>query len=560
MSPQFSPPWRPFTALLALLLVLSTHAFVPHHPRTISTASTAVFSRPHHPALSSPYHRTHSSLSATPEEASEEEEEWHPIDMAFTTPQLLSAIWFMIAQGSSMAKGESMTVRFPKMEEKFSPSYLSRLMGHLDSCKDVCDFFGTKTVLVPYAPEGKITGFTVKSYRDPSKDENEEFDYDPFWDDGTEWDYEGIDEEIDGKDTTNQYPEIVNRIPDDDEVIIQTTKRWVDKMMSDMGICPFTQGPNLAGLPMGPVFYCVDRCTQMEDMYARYWKEVVRVEQNPEKDISTTLLIAPEFLIDNIELFESFSNTLTQPLTALGVEDLLQLVFFHPQWTFRDGGERSGMGAAANYARRSPWPMINILRTKQVRAAQRGIPTGLVYQQNEKTLNAVGTEKLETMLRLRDWSEISDIKVNRKDMEALRVARDFQETGSLKAEDTTFAYDSTPAANKVDRSQIEGGDLVNVLKQALEKRLGKGEDGTVTRLSGPETSATVMASDFLLEELTRLGQSNVKELSEAERMILEDFEQPDMRNDDEMDALFGGGISMTNDDDESTGVDPRTFY
>jgi hypothetical protein len=34
-------------------------------------------------------------------------------------------------------------------------------------------------------------------------------------------------------------------------------------------------------------------------------------------------------------------------------------------------------------------------------------------------------------------------------------------------------YDSTPAANKVDRAQIDGGNMVNVIKQALEIRLGK---------------------------------------------------------------------------------------
>ena len=146
-------------------------------------------------------------------------------------------------------------------------------------------------------------------------------------------------------------------------------------------VCPFTAGPEMAGLPMGKVYYTVERCTGMEEMYAQYWKEVVRVELKPERELSTTLLICPEFCIDNIELFESFTNTLTQPLAALGVEDLLQLVFFHPNWTFRDGGDRFGAGAAANYARRSPWPMINLLRTKQVRAAQKGIPTGLVYTQ-----------------------------------------------------------------------------------------------------------------------------------------------------------------------------------
>jgi hypothetical protein len=121
---------------------------------------------------------------------------------------------------------------------------------------------------------------------------------------------------------------------------------------------------------MGKVYYTVDRCKGFEEMYLSYWKEVVRVEQTNEKQLSTTLLICPEFCLENI-----------QPLVALGIEELLQLVFFHPLWTFRDGGARFGEGASANYARRSPWPMVNMLRTKQVRAAQKGIPTGLVYTQ-----------------------------------------------------------------------------------------------------------------------------------------------------------------------------------
>jgi hypothetical protein len=255
------------------------------------------------------------------------------------------------------------------------------------------------------------------------------------------------------------------------------------------------------------VYYTLDRSTAMESMYACYWQEVVRVEQQSEKDLSTTLLITPEFCLDNVEIFENFSTTLTQPLSALGVEDSIQLVFFHPHWSFRDGGERGGQGAAANYARRSPWPMINILRTHQVRAAQKGIPTGLVYQQNEKTLSTVGVEKLETMLRLRDWSDMANVKVDRRVMEALRVAQDLQQTGTVRKSDTSLASDATPAVNKVDGDQIEEGDLVNVVKQALEKRLGM-QDGTVSRLSGPETSAAIMASEFLLAELEKIIPSS----------------------------------------------------
>lgn len=383
--------------------------------------------------------------------------------------------------------------------------------AHLDSCKDVCDYFGICTTLQPHIQDERVKGFTIKSFRNPDHDpENMEFDYDPFWDDGDDWSYEGIDDEYEQEEAGSEgqskpsvkYPEIVNKIPDNDDEIFRISKEWVAKICSDMGICPFTSGSDKAGLPIGPVYYTIDRSTSMEDMYASYWQEVLRVEQQAEGDLSTTLLIAPEFCMDNVEIFENFSTTLTQPLSALGVEDSIQLVFFHPHWSFRDGGERGGEGAAANYARRSPWPMINILRTNQVRAAQKGIPTGLVYKQNEKTLSGVGIEKLETMLRLRDWGEIADVKVDRREMEALRVAQDYQQTGVIKQEDTSFVSDATPAANKVDGGQIEQGDLVNVVRQALEKRLGK-RDGSVKRLSGPETSAAIMAGDFLLAELEK---------------------------------------------------------
>lgn len=430
---------------------------------------------------------------------------------------------------------------------------------------------------MPYVSNGRVEGFTVRSFRNPDQDpENMEFAYDPFWDDGDDWNYEGIDDVIEagkragGKSDNKKYPEIANKIPDDDEEIVNISKKWVGKICSDMGICPFTRGSDSAGLPMGPVYYAVDRATSMEDMYARYWQEVVRVEQQPERDLSTTLLIAPEFCIDNVEIFENFSTTLTQPLSALGVEDLIQLVFFHPHWSFRDGGERGGEGAAANYARRSPWPMINILRTNQVRAAQKGIPTGLVYKQNEKTLSKIGVDKLETMLRLRDWGEIADVKVDRRDMEALRVARDFQETGIVKPEDTSLLMDATPAVNKLDGKQIEQGDLVNVVAEALEKRLGK-SGGGVQRLTGPETSAAIMASDFLLSELERVIANGPKrappvELSAAHKAIMEDFEDPaqgDGRDDLMGQVLFGRSGVLDGDkpdDHYAKGMNPNIFY
>jgi hypothetical protein len=128
--------------------------------------------------------------------------------------------------------------------------------------------------------------------------------------------------------------------------------------------------------------------------------------------------------------------------------------------------------------------------------------------QNEKTLSRIGTDNLDRMLRLRDWSDVEGMKVDRRDMEALRVANDLQVDGVVRAEDKSFVYDSTPAANRVDRGQIDGGDMVNVILQALEIRLGRREDaggGVVSPLNGAQTSAAMMASDFLLDELERIA-------------------------------------------------------
>jgi len=391
------------------------------------------------------------------------------------------------------------------------------------------------------------------------------FTPDRFWDEEEEWDFSGIDDDM----PSDQFPQIETLVPKDDATIVDLSQKWVDKMMADLALCPFTQSASKSGIPLGPVRYHVDRVQSFEDAYMVYWNEVCRIEAVPQDEISTTLQILPEFCMDSCEMFEQWADTLTGTLETFGIEELLQLIFFHPTWTFRDGWDRGdGEGMAANYARRSPWPMVNILRTKQVRVAQRGIPTGLVYQQNEKTLSEIGTDKLEEMLRLRDWSEVSGMKVDRKDMEALRVANDLQVTGVIKDEDKSFAYDSTPKANKVDRSSVEEGNMAYVIQQALEIRLGKHDAATssggspLSPLNGAQTSAALMASDYLLEELDRIAEeypndqrapsSSVKAggYASAYGFDVVDYDEEDVNADEEaeMAALWGGGIPMSSEE------------
>ena len=46
-----------------------------------------------------------------------------------------------------------------------------------------------------------------------------------------------------------------------------------------------------------------------------------------------------------------------------------------------------------------------------MRLAQKSIPTGLVYKQNEEVLEEVGAADLQKMLETRDWRGLEGMKV-----------------------------------------------------------------------------------------------------------------------------------------------------
>ena len=106
--------------------------------------------------------------------------------------------------------------------------------------------------------------------------------------------------------------------------------------------------------------------------------------------------------------------------------------------------------------------MINILRTPQVKAAQKGLPTGLVYSQNEETLGDIGTKKLEEMLRTLDWSAVNDVKVDRSQVEVLKIARKMMaQGGGIKAtDDLTLTGGAAAAAAETVAAAAETAEIV----------------------------------------------------------------------------------------------------
>jgi len=360
----------------------------------------------------------------------------------------MAAFWRAM---STAEHAETCVVRIPSGTPLDEPMWFERLVNYISECSDCCSSLGDEVVLLTkhpalqnsdrFAPspelvlvrrvggknaaanasEGASAGWSVNKHQDGVWD-----DGDGDGDDDDDWDIDlSILNKYKEQDDAAEAAEkaAVGEVPSNDEVVLAKTFAWVQAVVVELGVCPFTSSSAArAGVPMGEVRYAIDRAESAEYAYAAYWREVqTLLAEQDERALSTTLLIVPNFCHASADGFDAFSATLTSALTSFALEKELQLVFFHPRYCFRDGASRFGAESAveagavndeqdfgaANYARRSPWGMINLLRTPQVRAAQRVIPTGLVYRQNERTLQEVGSAQLEAMLQKRDWKPLA---------------------------------------------------------------------------------------------------------------------------------------------------------
>ena len=182
---------------------------------------------------------------------------------------------------------------------------------------------------------------------------------------------------------------------------LTVSQAWSGSILSDLKICPFAYSDGSAGLPRSPVRYAISDAAAGEALFADFFAELALIAATPADIFSTTLLVAPH--AEDLPWFKVLSEVLDRTLVDLHLDSELQLVFFHPQWELDvDGASGRGLSVAANYARRSPYPMINILRTSMVQKGQRKVRSD-VYIRNREVLDSIGVPTLERCLRDRAW-------------------------------------------------------------------------------------------------------------------------------------------------------------
>jgi hypothetical protein len=170
----------------------------------------------------------------------------------------------------------------------------------------------------------------------------------------------------------------------DHDEIIAATRRWVEKSVIGLGLCPFAERVYKAK----QVRYCVSDSKSAAGLLEELRSELQYLHGCDAAGCETTLLIHPWVLTDFIE-YNDFLEVCEAAVADLGLEGELQIASFHPQYQF--AGTQSE--DIENYTNRSPHPTLHLLREASIERALIGLPDPEeIYRRNIRTLRSLGRD------------------------------------------------------------------------------------------------------------------------------------------------------------------------
>lgn len=159
---------------------------------------------------------------------------------------------------------------------------------------------------------------------------------------------------------------------------IDATRKWVKDFVIGHNLCPFAKRP----FDESRIRFAICESEGMEERLTDFWREVSLLEKLGVKEMSNTLLIFPKGEKE-FEDYLGFFELCEQLLEMQNKTTDFQLVSFHPKFQY----EGYSAKAARNYSNRSPFPMVHILREKEVSMATDNHENTLeIPKANEATL------------------------------------------------------------------------------------------------------------------------------------------------------------------------------
>jgi len=168
----------------------------------------------------------------------------------------------------------------------------------------------------------------------------------------------------------------------DNDEVISRTRRWLEKSVIGLNLCPFAEAVYRAER----VRFHVSEQRYSAGLLEELRTELSSLQAADPSHCETVLLIHPWALGDFLE-YNEFLDVCDAAVAELGLEGELQVASFHPNYQFAGTGSED----IENYTNRSPYPMLHLLREASVTRAIAAVgDTHEIYRRNIRTLRDLG--------------------------------------------------------------------------------------------------------------------------------------------------------------------------
>jgi hypothetical protein len=168
------------------------------------------------------------------------------------------------------------------------------------------------------------------------------------------------------------------------DTVIAQTRTWLEEAVIGLNLCPFAKAVHVKG----QVRYVVSEATDVETLQQALADQLQDLAAADPAQVDTTLLIHPNVLQD-FEDFNQFLGLAEEMVEALGLDGVLQVASFHPQFQFAG----TDAGDVTNATNQSPYPTLHLLREESIDRAVEAFPEAeAIYEANIETLKRLGPE------------------------------------------------------------------------------------------------------------------------------------------------------------------------
>lgn len=166
--------------------------------------------------------------------------------------------------------------------------------------------------------------------------------------------------------------------------VIADTQRWLERAVIGLNLCPFAKAVHVKR----QIRYAVTAATDADALLLEVERELAWLAQASPAATDTTLLIHPCVMTRFLD-HHFFTAEAEAAVRRLGLEGVLQIASFHPQFTFA-GSEPDDV---ANCTNRAPYPILHLLRESSIDRAVAAFPDAAdIYERNIATLRRLGHE------------------------------------------------------------------------------------------------------------------------------------------------------------------------